>query len=337
MPKTKDYSMREMIIDQCLGSGQEFTREELQEEVNRQLESRDMLPIKSRTTILQDLQEMNEKFYKMYGRYGIVSEDRNRRRYYRYRNDVQSIYNRELTAEEIGKLHEVRRLLQGFKVLPHFDWLDEMSARLDQNIIGGQKDIASFESGTARDAKFFLPLFNAIANRQVVTIKYQRFCMEPKERILHPYFLKQYRLRWYLLANIDQKEGVCVFALDRILSLAINNQVAYVEAGRSYAHYFDDIVGVSHPDGGEVEHVTLWVDSWLENYLRTSPIHRSQKMESKGENGCTVSLDVIINYELEQELVFYAEHLTVLSPEHLKKRMMARIRQQLEAYEKEIE
>ena len=32
--KTKDYSMREMIIDQCLGTGREYTREELQAAVN---------------------------------------------------------------------------------------------------------------------------------------------------------------------------------------------------------------------------------------------------------------------------------------------------------------
>ncbi len=32
--------MREMIIDQCLGTGREFTREELQAEVNKGLESR---------------------------------------------------------------------------------------------------------------------------------------------------------------------------------------------------------------------------------------------------------------------------------------------------------
>ena len=35
--KTKEYAMREMIIDQCLGTGREFTREELQAEVNKGL------------------------------------------------------------------------------------------------------------------------------------------------------------------------------------------------------------------------------------------------------------------------------------------------------------
>lgn len=58
--KTKEYSMREMIIDQCLGTGREFTREELQAEVNKGLESRGMLPVRSKGTILQDIGEMNE-------------------------------------------------------------------------------------------------------------------------------------------------------------------------------------------------------------------------------------------------------------------------------------
>ena len=76
MANTKDYSMREMIIDQCLGTGREFTREELQEAVNKGLQSRDMLPIKSKVTILQDINEMDEKFRRMYGTSVIVYEDR---------------------------------------------------------------------------------------------------------------------------------------------------------------------------------------------------------------------------------------------------------------------
>lgn len=31
MANTKDYSMREMVLDQCLGTGREYTREQLQE------------------------------------------------------------------------------------------------------------------------------------------------------------------------------------------------------------------------------------------------------------------------------------------------------------------
>ena len=90
-----------MIIDQCLGTGREFTREELQAEVNKGLESRGMLPVRSKGTILQDIGEMNEKFYRFYQTYGIVSEQRGRKHYYRYRDGIESIYNRELTAEKV--------------------------------------------------------------------------------------------------------------------------------------------------------------------------------------------------------------------------------------------
>lgn len=52
---------------------------------------------------------MNEKFYSMYEEYGIVAEKRGRLYYYRYRTGIDSIYNRELTAEEVEKLQEGER------------------------------------------------------------------------------------------------------------------------------------------------------------------------------------------------------------------------------------
>ena len=62
MANTKDYAMREMIYDQCFGTGREYTREQLMAIVNRKLEDRGMLPIQSRTTFSQDITEMNAKF-----------------------------------------------------------------------------------------------------------------------------------------------------------------------------------------------------------------------------------------------------------------------------------
>ena len=113
MANTKDYAMREMILDRCFST--EYTREELMDIVNHELERRGMVPVRSRTTFTLDIQEMNEKFYRMYGSKGIVWEDKHRRRYYRYRTGVESIYNRELTQEEIERMQEICRLMQGFK------------------------------------------------------------------------------------------------------------------------------------------------------------------------------------------------------------------------------
>ena len=104
MANTKDYSMREMIYDQCFSTGNEYTCKQLMDIVNEKLEWRGMKLIHSRTTFMQDIAEMNEKFYQLYGKYGIVWEDRNKKRYYRYRYGIDSIYNRELREDEIENL-----------------------------------------------------------------------------------------------------------------------------------------------------------------------------------------------------------------------------------------
>ena len=323
MANTKDYSMREMIIDQCLSTGRVYTREELQEAVNRGLEARDMLPIRSKVTILQDISEMNEKLRRMYNVYGIVSETRGRKRYYCYRDGIDSIYNRELTSDEIEKLQEVRRLLQGLHGMPQMEWLDQVSVRFDQNIMGPKRSIASFEEGTAGDSKFFLQLFEAINQKDVLTIEYRRFGLEAKERIIHPYYLKQFMRRWYLCATIEGKEYITIFALDRILSVRRNNEVAFRETTIDFNHYFDDIVGVTHPDDGVVEEIVIEGDGWAEYYLRTLPIHPLQQLESLGEKGCRVTLRLMVNRELEREILSYGEHLKVIAPEHLRERMRA--------------
>ena len=322
--------MREMIMDRCFSSGGEFTREELMAMVNRELEQRDMLPIRSRNTFSLDIAEMNSKFVKLYGTEGIVFEDRHKKRYYRYRDGIESIYNRELTAEEIEKLKEVRSLLQGLRGMMEMDWLDQMTARFDQKTMGASQPIAGFEDGTPGDAKHFLTLFNAIAHKQVLTIEYQRFGLDSKQRVIYPYYLKQYRRRWYLFATILDHTFITCFSLDRILSVAKNDAVPFVESDVDFNHYFDDIVGVSHPDNGQVEHIVLKGDRWLEYYLRTLPIHPLQQLESLGDEGCRVTLDVMINNELIQELAFYGDHLRVELPQRLHDLMAEKFRHNLE-------
>ena len=332
MANTKDYAMREMILDRCFSTGKEFTREQLMAIVNDELKQRDMQPIRSRNTIILDINEMNGKFSSLYNEDGIVFEDRGRKRYYRYRDGIESIYNRELSAEEVEKLQEVRSLLQGLRGMFNMDWLDQMTARFDQRTMGASHTIAGFEDGTAGDAKHFLSLFNAIAKKQVMTIEYQRFGLDSKERIIYPYYLKQYRRRWYLFATILDHAFITCFSLDRILSIARNKDVPFQESGVDFNHYFDDIVGVSHPDNEQVEHIVLKGDRWVEHYLRTLPIHPLQQLESLGEGGCRVTMDVMINNELIQELAFYGDHLRVESPKRLREKMVERARNQIDDY-----
>lgn len=322
MANTKDYSMREMIYDECFSTGKEFTCKQLMDIVNKRLEVRGMKLIQSRTTFMQDMMEMNGKFQNLYKRDGVVYEDRNKKRYYRYRYGISSIYNRELTQEEVEKLQEARSLLQGFKGMPDFGWIDQMMTRLDQNIIGKQKVVASFEGGTMKDREYLMLLFNAILNRQVLDVEYRQFFGDSERIVLHPYYLKQYWRRWYLFARKESGKDVEAFSLDCMESVAINETVKYKGTKTSFKKFFKDLVGVTMPPETDVEHIELWADASIVPYLLAMPIHESQKIRFDDEKNCTVSLDVMINHELIQELMYYGELLAVKSPLHFRDEMM---------------
>ena len=328
---TKEYGYRELIYDECFSSGKEFTREQLMEIVNRRLEQRDFKPIQSRTTFMQDMQEMNEKLYKLYHKEAIVYEDRHKKRYYRYADGIDGIFNRELTQEEVNRLNEVRDLMLGFKGMPKFDWIDQMLTRLDCNITA-KKEIASFENGTKRDAVLLMPLFDAITKREVLDVEYRKDYRDSESIILHPYYLKQYWRRWYLMAMKEGGENIEAFSLDRMDSVIVNKEVKYKATKTSFKKYFEHLVGVTVPQEPKVEHIELWADSTLFPYLISSPIHKSQKIVVNEEGNYSLTLDVMINYELIQELMFYGDRLVVTSPAYLRDHMIERLEWCKESY-----
>ena len=321
MANTKDYSFREMVYDQCFSTGKEYTCKQLMDIVNKRLEERWMQPIQSRTTFMQDMQEMNSKFFRMYNKDCIVFEDRHKRRYYRYADGVESIYNRELTQDEVDNLMQVRNLLQGFKGMPQFGWIDQMMTRLDQNIIGKQKEVACFEGGTKKDKEYLMLLFNAIINRQVLDVNYLPHFQDSEDITLHPYYLKQYWRRWYLFAKREGGKDVEAFSLDCMVSVKENKSVKYQGTKTSFKKYFKNMVGVTMPPEPTVEHIELWVDASLMPYLFAMPIHESQTLVSHDDTSCIISLDVMINYELVQELMFYADRLVVKSTAYFRDSM----------------
>ena len=331
MANTKDYAFREMVYDQCFSTGNEYTCKQLMNIVNKKLKERAMKLIQSRTTFMQDMIEMNGKFNTLYGKDGIVYENRHKIRYYRYRYGIDSIYNHELTQEEVEKLQEVRNLLQGFKGMPKFDWIDQMLTRLDCNITA-KKEIASFESGSKRDAVLLMPLFDAITKREVLDVEYRKDYRDSESIILHPYYLKQYWRRWYLMAMKEGGENIEAFSLDRMDSVMVNKELKYKATKTSFKKYFEHLVGVTIPQEPKVEHIELWADSTLFPYLISSPIHKSQEIVVNEEGNYSLTLDVMINYELIQELMFYGDRLVVTSPAFLRDHMIERLEWCKESY-----
>jgi len=168
----------------------------------------------------------------------------------------------------------------------------------------------------------------------VLLCKYQPFENEkPLAVVLHPYYLKQYNNRWFLF-GYNPANGIYTWnlALDRILTLIEvkgkyqkNNQI-------DWAEYFDDIIGVTMPDNGIVENITLHFYCKTGKYMETKPLHGSQKSKWVDDNTLEVNLQLIINYEVERLILSYADSVKVIKPQKLAGLIKSRLKEAYSLY-----
>ena len=131
---------------------------------------------------------------------------------------------------------------------------------------------------------------------------------------LHPYHVKQYNNRWFLFGYEEETGKIANKALDRIQRITLANIPFCPNTAIDFAHFFDDVVGVSIPyDDVEKETIILRFKQARFPYVTSKPIHKSQITVNEKE--CVISLNVKPTRELEQQILSYGSDVEVLSPE----------------------
>ena len=329
MANTKNYSLRERIIDEYLSRGW-YSRQQIEEGCNRELEAHGECPISSRQTIMNDFLTMGRKY-----NVTIDSKKVGRTVFYRYRDHNFSIYKPELKNEDYHRLKEALQVLTCFEGMPQFEWVEDLGLRLNFGLrqFREQRKLVAFED-SARNLgmEYFTPIFNAISEKITLNIDYQSFKRpESKEFVISPYFIKEYNNRWFVLGKSPGYQRISIFALDRIKHLT-NAGVAYEDTDIDFDDYFENVIGVTISDH-PVETVNIWISLQQLDYIETKPLHRSQCIIDKNDQGGVVEIEVIPNYELEQSIMALGEHAKVLAPDTLRERIKARIKASLKNYE----
>ena len=208
-----------------------------------------------------------------------------------------------------------------------------------------QRPVISFEKvvleshGKVKPHDLLEPLLKAIIQHQTLDIKYEVSGRGKREWTVFPQFLKQYNQRWYLIAtrHRDEVEGKLYnLALDRIRKMEANQHIPYKECGIDFSDYFEDIVGVTKPDGAEPMEVKLRIDRGEYPYIESKPIHTSQKIDSEHKEDkdyVYVSLTVYDNFELRSKILSYGSKVTVMEPKSLKDKLVHDLKKSLENYQ----
>ncbi len=330
MANVKKAYIREKIIDQCLRSTYGYSTEEMKKKCNDALEARGEKLITSLNTIRNDIRSIESRFNITVEELRIGREIK-----YRYADPSFSIYNSPLTPDDIQKLSETISILKRFSGTTGSEWMDELEERLNTTISVTSQPVVGFQDNRQFiGKKWFSPLFNAITERHALLIGYKPYLEIFQDLTIHPYYLKQHNQRWFLFAYDEQNQRISNFALDRIQYIQTADVKYRPNTTIDFEHYFDNTIGATVIDGAEPELITLRVEAAQLPYILTKPLHRTQQVIQKNEDGSAViTIRVILNFELEQLLLSFGERVTVTAPELLRQKIYDRIKKNLNNYE----
>lgn len=318
MPTNKNALVRYRQLDRLLSDHHHYYNiHELTEKVNEKLDNDGMKMVTQRC-IEKDLVDMEGLFSAP-----IDHFDWNGKYCIKYSKYGFSIFKEEMSREERSLLREVLSTLGQFGGLDNFQWLDDFKIGLG---LEERRPIISFSNNPyyMSDPTLLGKLFDMISNEVVISLSYHTFT-DPTVRciVFHPYLLKQYNDRWFLIGVADNGTKILNFPLDRIDGVEPLPEKKYVECPEDLYECFEDVVGVTIYDK-EPEHILFWVSDTSKNYVATKAIHGSQT-QIKGEaeqtirsqypnleGGAFFTIDCIRNYELIRELCSYGKELIVL-------------------------
>ena len=324
MPNSKNYSMREKILDGLLKRRDGVSMQEIIRVINHQLKQRGVPEVRSKDTILNDMTEISNKYYVNIEQ---IQDNFDRRIVrYRYERADFSIYKKPFTAEDEQKIQGFLNFLSQFEGMPQMDWVRDFCSHFDVFLTSNDAPVVEFEeSDSILGRAFFTGLFHAIVDKKPIYLTYQAFGKKARTHLLYPYFLKQFKQRWYLIAkNSHHLDSISAYALDRMITFHQSLIDPYVPIDVDVHEYFNDVVGIARMDD-EPQTIKFHVDKHELPYLQTRPIHHSQKIVGRDKKGVYMTIHVIPNTELLMELMSYGDGITVKTKCKLRNEIMRKL------------
>jgi len=328
MPAIKNAFERHKVLDRCFrDQSKKYFMDDLIKIVNKDTYYYYGTEV-SKRTIRQDISYMMDSVgYSAPIKKGMVGH----KAYYYYNDPDFSIMNMPLSQEDMGRLEEMIRMLGRLKGLPNYLWIEETLTRLEDTFhLGKRPDgIVTFDHNPyLRGIKYFEPLMDAIVNQKVLYVYYYKYRKNIKKREIHPYQLRQFNNRWFLIGmepNRGDKLPLVNLPLDRIDKFEIAEDMVYqTYQGMNLDEYFSQVVGVSININAKKEKVVLKVGYPDAEYMISKPLHSSQKILERNDNYVLIEMELIFNYEFETALLGFMNNCQIVRPNDLRNKLKKR-------------
>lgn len=318
MPANKEALVRYRAINRCLIERRISTKEDLIDACTEAVGAH-----VSWRTIAGDIKAMRQD--EQLGYLAPIKNIKNEG--YIYTEKSYSIDSIPLKKDELTAISFAARLLKQYSQVDLFSTfsgaVEKLSEKVDLHIRENDTtdlgDVISFEKSTTDGGSNYINAFlQHIRQQTVVQIKYHSFSSNTtRSHIIHPYFLKEYRNRWYVVGFHETYQEIRTLALERIKEIEPDYATSYRPSTFDVNSYYQHAVGVSITNEPPID-IIFEISPQGYRYIETQPIHHSQTCIEQTDNKVTVKLNAILNYELKSTLLALGADICVLEPLALK-------------------
>lgn len=262
----------------------------------------------SSRTLARDFQALDAEF-------GIIiRHDARKRGYAIYTNSDEDIsdYNQFLKLLELAeRVETIAQTLQA-------------TANASRYIVFEHNDFY-------RGSELLKPLADAIQRKIFIRFCYQSYQKPlPDHYTVAPYLIMEHRNRWYLLGLDQAADKVKTFGLDRIDQVQLLHPFEEAVAF-DYKALFEHTYGITCLSETPSQ-VVLSFHPQQGKYIKSLPLHHSQKVLLDNEEELRIELKVVLNIDLKMQLLSYGSKVEVLEPPQLRQEIAEEIQKALKKY-----
>lgn len=167
----------------------------------------------------------------------------------------------------------------------------------------------------------------AIRENHCLLVTYQSFTKGHASTFeVEPYCVRMCQQRWYLLARSREHDMLRIYAFDRMHALESTSTQFQLPAGFDAQEYFAPYFGVVTTPEVKVERIVVRARGNHRHYVRTLPIHKSQKEIMNGEDYADFELYLAPTFDFLMEILKRGDMIEIISPESVRARLADWIR-----------
>lgn len=253
-----------------------------------------------------------------------------KRTFQRDLEDIRSLYNIYIQYDFSRKVYYLEFDDQSDiteRVLEAFDTFNalNLSDRLSNSI--------HFEKRRPQGTENIYGLLHAIKLQVQIKFSYKKFWEdEMTQRNVEPYALKEFKNRWYVLANDMKDKQVKSFALDRLSDLEITKRKFQMPNNFNVNEHYKYCFGIISPNDNPLEEVILSFTEEQGKYIKTLPLHHTQEILIDTKKEFRIKLQLYITHDFKMELLSYGDQLKVIAPKSLAEDIKRVLRDAIKKY-----